>query len=136
MATLNGARRWVWLTKPAHWSRASPADVIAVDLGELETELVAIPLSQLVYAVSRRQAMSAAGQWVLAERHLRTLDLDENSSARRGTGGTGSRPDRIWIKAHLTGTIRRRPRPPISTTCRKSPNLRNSPAVGGTRTAN
>ena len=79
MATLNGAKALGLAHETGSLEPGKSADVIAVDLGELETEPVYHPLSQLVYAVSRRQVSNVwvAGQWVLAERHLTTLDLDE-----------------------------------------------------------
>lgn len=79
MATLNGAKALGLAHETGSLEPGKSADVIAVDLGELETEPVYHPLSQLVYAVSRRQVSNVwvAGQRVLAERHLATLDLDE-----------------------------------------------------------
>ncbi len=79
MATLNGARALGLAHETGSLEPGKSADVIAVDLSELETEPVYHPLSQLVYAVSRRQVSNVwvAGQRVLAERHLTTLDLDE-----------------------------------------------------------
>ncbi|RUQ33897.1 MAG: TRZ/ATZ family hydrolase [Candidatus Competibacteraceae bacterium] len=79
MATLNGAKALGLAHETGSLEPGKSADVIAVDLGELETEPVYHPLSQLVYAVSRRQVSNVwvAGQRVLAERHLTTLDLDE-----------------------------------------------------------
>ncbi len=79
MATLNGAKALGLAHETGSLEPGKSADVIAVDLSELETEPVYHPLSQLVYAVSRRQVSNVwvAGQRVLAERHLTTLDLDE-----------------------------------------------------------
>ena len=79
MATLNGARALGLAAKTGSLELGKSADVIAVDLGELETEPVYHPLSQLVYAVSRRQVSDVwvAGRRVLTERRLTTLDSDE-----------------------------------------------------------
>ena len=79
MATLNGARALGLAHETGSLEPDKSADVIAVDLGEPETEPVYHPLSQLVYAVSRRQVSDVwvAGQRVLADRRLTTLDLNE-----------------------------------------------------------
>ena len=78
MATLNGARALGLAHETGSLEPGKSADVIAVDLGEPETEPVYHPLSQLVYAVSRRQVSDVwvAGQRVLADRRLTTLDLN------------------------------------------------------------
>jgi 5-methylthioadenosine/S-adenosylhomocysteine deaminase len=79
MATLNGARALGLAHETGSLEPGKAADVIAIDLGELETEPVYHPLSQLVYAVSRRQVSDVwvAGRRVLAERRLITMDPDE-----------------------------------------------------------
>lgn len=50
MATLVGAKALGLLHETGSLEPGKSADVIAVDLGELETEPVYHPLSQLVYA--------------------------------------------------------------------------------------
>ncbi|HDO33864.1 MAG TPA: TRZ/ATZ family hydrolase, partial [Chromatiales bacterium] len=52
------------------------ADLVAVDLGELETEPVYHPISQLIYAAGRHQVTDVwvAGRALLEERVLTTLD--------------------------------------------------------------
>ena len=79
MATLNGARALgleanIGSLEPGKW-----ADITAVDLSTLETEPVYNPESQLVYAASRQQVTHVwvAGQALLEERRLTTLDSDE-----------------------------------------------------------
>lgn len=94
MATLNGARALGLETEIGSLIPGKSADVIAVDLGQPETEPVYHPLSQLVYAASRRQVSDVwiAGQRVLRNRHLTTLDLAETlQRARRWR-------DRIWAE--------------------------------------
>ena len=79
MATFNGAKALGLAHETGSLEPGKSADVIAIDLGELETEPVYHPLSQLVYAVSRRQVSEVwiAGRRVLADRRLTTLDLNE-----------------------------------------------------------
>jgi len=79
MATLNGAKALGLAHETGSLEPGKSADVIAVDLGEPETEPVYHPLSALVYAVNRRQVSEVwiAGRRVLADRQLTTLDLNE-----------------------------------------------------------
>jgi len=79
MATLNGAKALGLVHETGSLEPGKSADVIAVDLGEPETEPVYHPLSALVYAVNRRQVSEVwiAGRRVLADRQLTTLDLNE-----------------------------------------------------------
>lgn len=76
MATLNGARalglgEQTGSLVPGKW-----ADVIAVDLGELESRPLYHPISQLVYATGRHQVTDVwvAGRQLLGNRELLTLD--------------------------------------------------------------
>lgn len=78
MATLNGARAIglgavTGSLVPGKW-----ADVIAVDLGDLESRPLYQPLSQLVYATGRHQVTDVwvAGRQLLGNRELLTLDRE------------------------------------------------------------
>ncbi|MDG4597604.1 MAG: TRZ/ATZ family hydrolase [Candidatus Contendobacter sp.] len=86
MATLNGARALGLGAEIGSLEPGKAADLIAVDLGEPETEPVHHPISQLVYATGRHQVTDVwvAGQRLLAERRLTTLDLDEILQRARG----------------------------------------------------
>ncbi|MFZ1642381.1 MAG: TRZ/ATZ family hydrolase [Candidatus Contendobacter sp.] len=79
MATLNGARALGLGGEIGSLEPGKAADLIAVDLGQPETEPVYHPISQLVYATGRHQVTDVwvAGQHLLADRRLTTLDLDE-----------------------------------------------------------
>jgi 5-methylthioadenosine/S-adenosylhomocysteine deaminase len=79
MATLNGARALGLGTETGSLEPGKAADLVAVDLGQPETEPVYHPISQLVYATCRHQVTDVwvAGQRLLADRRLTTLDLDE-----------------------------------------------------------
>jgi 5-methylthioadenosine/S-adenosylhomocysteine deaminase len=79
MATLNGARALGLGNETGSLEPGKAADLVAVDLGQPETEPVYHPISQLVYATCRHQVTDVwvAGQRLLADRRLTTLDLDE-----------------------------------------------------------
>ncbi|MBS1223761.1 MAG: N-ethylammeline chlorohydrolase [Proteobacteria bacterium] len=79
MATLNGARALGLGDETGSLEPGKAADLIAVDLSQPETEPVYHPISQLVYTASRHQVTDVwvAGQHLLADRRLTTLDLDE-----------------------------------------------------------
>ena len=64
------------------------ADIVAVDFGRQETEPVYNPLSQSVYATGRHQVgdVRVAGQRLLADRQLTTLDLQETVQQARDWG--------------------------------------------------
>jgi 5-methylthioadenosine/S-adenosylhomocysteine deaminase len=85
MATLNGARALGLGDETGSLEPGKAADLIAVDLGQPETEPVYHPISQLVYAAGRHQVTDVwvAGQRVLAGRRLTTLDLDETVERTR-----------------------------------------------------
>ncbi len=78
MATLNGARALGLGEITGSLEPGKAADLIAVDLGQPETEPVYHPISQLVYAAGRHQVTDVwvAGQRLLAGRRLTMLDLD------------------------------------------------------------
>lgn len=79
MATLNGARALGLGDETGSLEPGKAADLIAVDLSQPETEPVYHPISQLVYTASRHQVTDVwiAGQHLLVDRRLTTLDLDE-----------------------------------------------------------
>jgi 5-methylthioadenosine/S-adenosylhomocysteine deaminase len=85
MATLNGARALGLGDETGSLEPGKAADLIAVDLGQPETEPVYHPISHLVYAAGRHQVTDVwvAGQRVLAGRRLTTLDLDETVQRTR-----------------------------------------------------
>lgn len=76
MATLDGARALGLEAQIGSLTVGKAADVIAVDLGQLETQPLYHPASQLVYASSRSQVSDVwvAGRQLLRNRHLTTLD--------------------------------------------------------------
>ncbi len=95
MATLNGARalglgEQTGSLVPGKW-----ADVIAVDLGDLESRPLYHPISQLVYASGRHQVTDVwvAGRQLLGNRELLTLDrsaLLERAGHWRAQIGAGA----------------------------------------------
>jgi 5-methylthioadenosine/S-adenosylhomocysteine deaminase len=76
MATLNGAKALGLEQEIGSLEIGKVADVIAVDLGELETQPLYNPISQVVYAASRDKVSDVwiAGRQVLKERQFTTLD--------------------------------------------------------------
>ncbi len=76
MATLNGARALGLGEEIGSLEPGKAADLVAVHLGELETEPVYHPVSQLVYAAGRHQVTDVwvAGRALLEGRVLTTLD--------------------------------------------------------------
>ncbi|HQU15373.1 MAG: N-ethylammeline chlorohydrolase [Chromatiales bacterium 21-64-14] len=86
MATLNGARALGLGEQIGSLEPGKAADITAVHLGELETEPVYHPVSQLVYAAARHQITDVwvAGRQLLKNRVLTTLDAAEiRDKARR-----------------------------------------------------
>jgi 5-methylthioadenosine/S-adenosylhomocysteine deaminase len=79
MATLNGAKALGLGDKTGSLEIGKCADVIAIDLNELETQPLYCPISQIVYAASRHQITDVwvAGEHLLQSRHLTTFDLKE-----------------------------------------------------------
>ena len=79
MATLNGARALGLAEETGSLEPGKSADIIAVNLGMVETEPVYHPVSQLVYATGRHQVSDVwvAGRRLLADRQLITLDTQE-----------------------------------------------------------
>ncbi len=76
MATLNGARALGIDDITGSLRIGKAADITAVDLGDIETQPLYHPVSQLVYACSRDKVTDVwvAGKQLLAERRLTTLD--------------------------------------------------------------
>ncbi|MFN2348157.1 MAG: TRZ/ATZ family hydrolase [Thioalkalivibrio sp.] len=78
MATLNGARALGLGEEIGSLEPGKAADVVAVYLGDIESQPVYHPLSHLVYASGRHQVSHVwvAGKALLRDRELTTLDLD------------------------------------------------------------
>ena len=76
MATLNGARALGLDEVTGSLVKGKAADVVCVHLGEIESQPVYHPISQLVYATGRHQVSDVwvAGRHLLKERRLTTLD--------------------------------------------------------------
>jgi len=85
MATLGGARAFGLERSIGSLVPGKAADVIAVDLGPLETQPVYDPVAQLVYACGRHQVSDAwvAGRQLMRERALLTLDEAELVASAR-----------------------------------------------------
>jgi len=79
MATINGAKALGLENEIGSLSIGKAADVIAIDLNHLETQPLYCPVSQIVYAASRRQVTDVwvAGKRLLNQRQLTTVNLDE-----------------------------------------------------------
>ncbi|MGH8624816.1 MAG: TRZ/ATZ family hydrolase [Gammaproteobacteria bacterium] len=76
MATLNGARALGLDSLIGSLRPGKAADIVAVDLGDIETQPIYDPLSQLIYAAGRDKVSHVwvAGRQVVRERALLTLD--------------------------------------------------------------
>jgi 5-methylthioadenosine/S-adenosylhomocysteine deaminase len=79
MATINGAKALGLEDKIGSLTIGKAADVVAIDLNEVETQPVFNPLAQIVYAASRHQVSDVwvAGKRLLNKRQLTTLDLQD-----------------------------------------------------------
>ena len=79
MATINGAKALGLENKIGSLRVGKAADIVAIDLSELETQPVFNPIAQIVYAASRHQVSDVwvAGKQLLNKRQLTTLDLHE-----------------------------------------------------------
>jgi len=79
MATINGAKALGLDTCCGSLSRGKAADVIAIDLSNLETQPLYCPVSQIVYAASRQQVTDVwvAGKRLLKKRQLTTINVDD-----------------------------------------------------------
>ena len=76
MATINGAKALGLDNEIGSLEAGKAADIIAVNLGELETQPVYHPVSQIVYATGRDKVTDVwvAGKHLLKDRELTTLD--------------------------------------------------------------
>jgi len=76
MATLSGARALGLDHEIGSLEPGKAADMVAIDLGSIETRPVYHPLSQLVYAAGRQHVTDVwvAGRQLLKKRNLTTLD--------------------------------------------------------------
>ncbi|MEQ1484891.1 TRZ/ATZ family hydrolase [Methyloglobulus sp.] len=77
MATINGAKALGLEHEIGSLTIGKSADVIAIDLDQLETQPVFSPVSQIVYAASRQQVTDVwvAGKQLLKKRQLTTVDI-------------------------------------------------------------
>lgn len=79
MATLNGAKALGLDSQIGSLEIGKSADVLAIDLSDLETQPLYNPISQIVYAASRSQVSDVwvAGNQLLKSRHLTTFKMRE-----------------------------------------------------------
>lgn len=79
MATINGAKALGLANNIGSLRVGKAADVIAIDLSQLETQPLYCPVSHIVYAASRQQVTDVwvAGQRLLQNRQLTTINLAE-----------------------------------------------------------
>ncbi len=79
MATLGGARALGIDSEVGSLTIGKAADITAIDLGQLESQPVYHPVSQIVYTASRHQVSDVwvAGKQLLKARQLTTLDARE-----------------------------------------------------------
>ncbi len=79
MATINGAKALGLEEKIGSLEIGKAADVITIDLSELETQPLYCPISQIVYAASRHQVTDVwvAGEHLLKSRQLTTFEMRE-----------------------------------------------------------
>jgi len=79
MATLNGAIALGIADEIGSLEPAKSADIVAIDLGQVETQPVYNPVSQIVYSAGREQVTDVwvAGKRLLSNRALTSLDLSE-----------------------------------------------------------
>ena len=79
MATLNGAKALGLDSEIGSLEAGKSADIVALDLGDIETQPLFDPISDIVYAASRHQVTDVwvAGRRLLNKRELTTLDRDD-----------------------------------------------------------
>ncbi len=79
MATLNGAKALGLDQNIGSLKKGKFADLVAIDLNELETQPLFNPLSHIVYSTSRHQVTDVwvAGKQLLKRRKLTTFDTQE-----------------------------------------------------------
>ena len=78
MATINGARALGIDDQTGSLAAGKAADIIAVDLSDIETQPIYHPASQLVYAAGRDKVCDVwvAGDHLLKEKELTTIDIN------------------------------------------------------------
>ena len=79
MATINGAKALGIEHETGSLTIGKAADIIAVDLDQLETQPLFEPISQVVYATGRHQVTDVwvAGKQLLKQRILTTINIDD-----------------------------------------------------------
>lgn len=79
MATINGAKALGLDQQIGSLQIGKAADVVAIDLSEIETQPIFHPVAQIVYAASRHQVSDVwvAGKQLLKNRQLTQIDLVE-----------------------------------------------------------
>jgi 5-methylthioadenosine/S-adenosylhomocysteine deaminase len=79
MATISGAKALGLDAEIGSLAIGKAADVVAIDLGELETQPLFNPLAQIVYAAGRHQVTDVwvNGKQLLKSRQLMTIALEE-----------------------------------------------------------
>ncbi|NOR70959.1 MAG: TRZ/ATZ family hydrolase [Methylomarinum sp.] len=79
MATINGAKALGIEEVTGSLSIGKAADIIAIDLEQLETQPLYDPISQIVYAANRQQVTDVwvAGKQLLKQRQLTTINIDD-----------------------------------------------------------
>jgi len=77
MATINGARALGLADKIGSLETGKEADIISIDLGQLNTQPLFNPISQIVYSAGREQVSDVwvAGRRLLANGQLSNMDL-------------------------------------------------------------
>lgn len=77
MATINGAKALGLEQETGSLTIGKSADVIAIDLNDLETQPLYNPVSQIIYAATRQQVTDVwvAGKRLLQKRQLTTVNL-------------------------------------------------------------
>ena len=79
MATINGAKALGIEHETGSLSKGKAADVIAIDLSQLETQPLFDPISQIVYAASRHQVTDVwvTGKQLLKQGNLTTINMED-----------------------------------------------------------
>lgn len=79
MATINGAKALGIEDITGSLSIGKAADVVAIDLDQLETQPLYDPISQIVYASNRQQVTDVwvAGKQLLKQRNLTTINIED-----------------------------------------------------------
>ncbi|KAF3982075.1 MAG: TRZ/ATZ family hydrolase [Methylococcales symbiont of Hymedesmia sp. n. MRB-2018] len=77
MATINGAKALGIENETGSLSLGKAADIVAIDLSQLEMQPIYEPVSQIVYAANRQQVSDVwvAGKQLLKQRQLSTIDI-------------------------------------------------------------